>query len=292
MGNERETLSGIIDTVVYRNDENGYTVLILEDSEGQPVTAVGIIPYVNEGDKLTAIGSWTTHKVYGRQFSVESFERELPSDADDILRYLASGAVKGIGPKTAQKIVTKFGNDSFDVIENNPEWLADIPGISKQKAEAISENFKNIAGSREFMMFSRDFLPSATAMRIYKRWGQGAIDRIRNNPYSLAGTFRGIGFKRADIIAATLGLPHDSSERIEAGILHVLSTEASRNGHTCLPIDTLAECAVSLLFGSEMSYSEKVYATVEAMALSKKLYIFATDEGRYVYHPYIYKAES
>ena len=292
MGNERETLSGIIDTVVYRNDENGYTVLILEDSEGQPVTAVGIIPYVNEGDKLTAIGSWTTHKVYGRQFSVESFERELPSDADDILRYLASGAVKGIGPKTAQKIVTKFGNDSFDVIENNPEWLADIPGISKQKAEAISENFKNIAGSREFMMFSRDFLPSATAMRIYKRWGQGAIDRIRNNPYSLTGTFRGIGFKRADIIAATLGLPHDSSERIEAGILHVLSTEASRNGHTCLPIDTLAECAVSLLFGSEMSYSEKVYATVEAMALSKKLYIFATDEGRYVYHPYIYKAES
>ena len=292
MAIEKETLSGIIDSIVYRNEENGYTVLILEDADGQPVTAVGIIPYVNEGDKLTAYGSWTTHKIYGKQFSVDSFERELPADEDDILRYLASGAVKGIGPKTAQKIVTKFGNDSFDVIENNPEWLADIPGISKQKAEAISENFKNIAGSREFMMFSRDFLPSATAMRIYKRCGQAAIERIKNNPYSLSGTFRGIGFKRADVIAATLGLPHDSQDRVEAGILHVLSTEASRNGHTCLPIDTLAECAVALLFSSDASCKERICDAVESMAQAKKLYIYTTDEGSFVYHPYIYKAES
>jgi len=290
--NERDTLSGIIDSIVYRNDENGYTVLVIEDAEGQPVTAVGIIPYVNEGDKLTAVGTWTTHKIYGRQFSVESFERTLPAEEDDILRYLASGAVKGIGPKTAQKIVKQFGTDSFDVIENNPEWLADIPGISKQKAEEIGENFRNIAGSREFMMFSRDFLPSATAMRIYKRWGRGAIDRIRNNPYSLSGTFRGIGFKRADVIAATLGMPHDSTERMEAGLLHVLSTEASRNGHTCLPMDTLVSCAVSLLFGADESYRARIAETAQSMVADKKLYVYATDTGTYVYHPYIYKAES
>ena len=290
--NEKDTLCGIIDSIVYRNDENGYTVLVVEDSEGHPVTAVGTIPYVNEGDKLTAVGSWTTHKIYGRQFSVESFERQLPAEEDDILRYLASGAVKGIGPKTAQKIVMQFGTDSFDVIENNPEWLADIPGISRQKAEAISENFRNISGSREFMMFSRDFLPTPTAMRVYKRWGKGAIERIRNNPYSLSGAFRGIGFKRADVIAATLGMPQDSEERIEAGILHVLSTEASRNGHTCLPIDDLLICAVQLLFNGNEDYRERISSVVEEMAQTKRIYIYSSDEGRFVYHPYIYKAES
>lgn len=289
---EKDTLSGIIDSIVYRNDENGYTVCIVEDADGLPVTAVGIMPYINEGDKLHAVGTWTTHKVYGRQFSVEDFDRSLPAEEGDILRYLASGAVKGIGPKTAQKIVEQFGSDSFDVIENNPEWLAAIPGISKQKAEAISENFRNIAGSREFMMFSRDFFPSATAMRIYKRWGSAAIDRIQNNPYSLCGTFRGIGFKRADIIAATIGMAQDSDARIEAGLLHVLSTEASRNGHTCLPYDTLIECALGLLFGMDPASRPKLEFAVESLITQNKLYVYSTDSGRFVYHPYIYKAES
>lgn len=287
-----DILSGIVDTVHYRNDENGYSVIIVEDSEGQPVTAVGILPYVNEGDLITAHGSYVNHKLYGRQFSVESFERTLPAEEDDILRYLASGAVRGIGPKTAQKIVKKFGTDSFDVIENNPEWLADIPGISPQKAEAIGESFKNISGSREFMMFTRDLMPSATAMRIYKRWGNGAVERIKSDPYSLSGSFRGIGFKRADFIASALGLPRDSKERVRAGILHVLSTEASRNGHTCLPVATLVECAEALLFGAGTASRELVESTVFEMAGEKKLYLYTTDEDSFAYHPYIYKAEN
>ncbi len=289
---ERDSISGIIDSVIYRNDENGYTVCVIEDSEGYPITAVGIMPYLNEGDKLTAEGFWTSHKIYGKQFSVETFDRQLPGDEGDILRYLASGAVKGIGPKTAQKIVEQFGSDSFDVIENNPEWLVSVPGISKSKAEAISESFKTISGSREFMMFSRDFFPSATAMKIYKRWGAAAVDRIRTNPYSLCGTFRGIGFRRADVIAANLGMPADSSFRIESGILHVLSTEAVKNGHTCLPYDTLVECAVSLLFGSQREYSAKIAEHIDNMAESSKLVMYACDIGKFVYHPYIYKAES
>ncbi len=289
---EKDKLNGIVDSIVYRNDENGYTVCIVEDSDGLPVTAVGIMPYINEGDCLSAVGAWTTHKIYGRQFSVEVFDRQLPAEEGDILRYLASGAVKGIGPKTARKIVEKFGSDSFDIIENNPEWLASIPGISKQKAEAIGENFKSISGSREFMMFSRDFFPSATAMRIYKKWGAASIGRIQNNPYSLCGSFRGIGFKRADVIAATLGLPRDSDVRLEAGILHVLSTEASRNGHTCLPVDTLIECSVSLLFGFDGTCRQTIQSYVEKMIENEKLYVYNAEGVRYVYHPYLYNAET
>ncbi len=289
---EKDSLSGIIDSIIYRNDENGYTVCVIEDTDGLPVTAVGIMPYLNEGDKIHATGAWTTHKIYGKQFSVEFFDRRLPAEEGDILRYLASGSVKGIGPKTAQKIVEQFGTDSFDVIENNPEWLADIPGISRAKAEAISENFKNIAGSREFMMFSRDFFPSSTAMRIYKKWGAASIDRIRTNPYSLCGSFRGIGFKRVDVIAASLGMPRDSEERVEAGLLHVLSNEASRNGHVCLPYETLITCAAGLLFGSDEAYAPGLRESVDRLAEAGKLYIYNAENERYVYHPYLYKAET
>ena len=169
MGVGSEEISGIVDSIVYQNSENGYAVCVIEDHEGEPITAVGILPYLNEGDKIRATGEWTTHKTYGRQFSVLSFDRTLPAEEGDILRYLASGAVKGIGPKTARKIVEQFGGDSFDVIENNPEWLSSIPGISKAKAEAIGENFRSISGSREFMMFSKDFFPPATAMRIQEK---------------------------------------------------------------------------------------------------------------------------
>ena len=132
--NEKDTLTGLIDSIVYRNEENGYTVTIVEDSDGFPVTAVGIMPYLNEGDRLSAIGTWTTHKVYGRQFSVESFDRHLPAEEGDILRYLASGSVKGIGPKTAQKIVEKFGYTADDVKNfrlKGLEKTADIYGMAK-----------------------------------------------------------------------------------------------------------------------------------------------------------------
>lgn len=288
-----ETLHGCVDSINFRNEENGYTVLTLEDDEGQPVTVVGIIPYVNEGDSINAVGSWVEHRIYGRQFSVESFERTLPEEEDGILRYLASGAVRGIGPKTAQKIVERFGTDSLNVMESNPEWLAAIPGISADKAKAIGENFQSISGSREFMMFSRELLSPATAMRVYKKWGSGAVERIRKDPYSLAGSFRGIGFKRADSIASSLGLPHDSEQRIRAGLLHILSSEATKNGHTCLPEETLSDCAASLLFGEAYGDAErdKISAMLETMLKESRIYSYVTDEGTFIYHPYIYKAE-
>ena len=137
-----DTISGIVDSIIYQNEDNGYTVCEIEDTAGNPVTLCGIIPYLAEGDRITARGSWVTHQTYGRQFKVESFEKDLPAGEGDVLRYLASGAVKGIGPKTAQKIVELFGTDSFDVISNHPDWLAEVPGLTPKKAAAISADAK------------------------------------------------------------------------------------------------------------------------------------------------------
>ncbi|MBR5680874.1 MAG: hypothetical protein IKX19_09505 [Clostridia bacterium] len=164
---KNDTVSGIVDSIIYQNEENGYTVCEIEDTHGEPVTLAGIIPYLTEGDKITAAGQWVTHPQYGRQFKVESYEKVLPAEEDDILRYLASGAIKGIGPRTAQRIVDKFGTDAFEVISDHADWLTDIPGISQKKAADISERFRAMSGARAVMMFCRDFFTPQTAMKIY-----------------------------------------------------------------------------------------------------------------------------
>lgn len=236
---EKDTVSGTVDSVIFQSEESGYTVCEIEDENALPQTLVGSMPYICEGDTITAVGRWINHPTYGRQFKVEMFEKTLPSDETDIYRYLASGAVRGIGPKTAEKIVEEFGEDSFDVIENHPDWLSQIPGISRKKALDISESFTEMNGARNVLMFCSEFLGSAASMKIYKKWGGDAVDRIRKNPYSLCDSFSGIGFKRADAIAMSCGIPRDSEERVAAGIMHVLTLAAHSGGHTCLPMDML-----------------------------------------------------
>ncbi len=287
-----DEISGLVDSIIFQNKENGYTVLLIEGPDGDPVTLAGIIPYVNEGDRILARGSWVNHKKYGRQFEVVTYEKQLPAEEGDILRYLASGAVKGIGPKTAAKIIEKFGTDSFEVIESHPEWLADIPGISPKKAQAISKNFIEISGSREFMMFSRDFFSTATAVRVYKKWGAGAVERIKSDPYSLVGEFSGIGFKRADMIAASLGLPADSPSRIKAGIRYVLSTEAGHNGHTCLPEETLINCAGELLFPEDEPQPTLIRESLDSLIAAGDVIPCMADGEKYVFPLNAYRAES
>ena len=246
---QQSSIAGIVDDIVYQSEESGYVVCVIEDaSSGDPITVVGTIPYLSEGDRITVQGDWVNHPTYGRQFKAVSYDKELPADQGDILRYLAGGNIKGIGPRTAQKMVELFGNDTFTVIEEHPDWLCDVPGITKKKAQSISEQFRNMAGSRAVMLFCRDFFPSATAMRIYKKWGGGAVDRIRNNPYALCRSFNGIGFRRADQIAVQLGLSPDSPERLTEGICHILTTESQRGGHTCLPEADVLRMAKELLF--------------------------------------------
>ncbi len=240
-------LEGTVEHIVFQNEDNGYTVCELALSDEDLVTAVGQMPFLGVGESIRALGTWTTHPSFGRQFKVEYFEKQLPATESAIKKYLASGAVKGIGVVLAERIVNKFGADSFDVIENHPEWLTDISGITKKKAEKISERFKETFGVRSVMMFCRDFFGPSIAVKIYKKWGGSAVDVIKANPYKLCESIQGIGFETADRIAASLGSQKNNPDRLRAGVSYFLSYSANQNGHTFIPYDKLIPAACSML---------------------------------------------
>ena len=242
-----EKLEGTVEHIIYCNEDNGYTVCDMSVDDDM-VTVCGVMPLLNEGDSLCVYGKWVHNVKYGRQFNVEQYERMMPADVASILRYLSSRAIKGIGPKMAAKIVEAFGEDSFDVIENHPEWLADsIKGISLKTAMAASESFKEQAGIRSAMLFFRDYFGAATTVRIYKRWGSASVDVARKNPYRLCNEIDGIGFERADALAAGIGMQNDNLDRVMSGIHYVLQRNAAQNGHVCLPRQKLCESAAELL---------------------------------------------
>lgn len=240
-------LSGSIEHVIFSNEENGFAICDLGTETDELVTVTGIMPYIGEGDSVTVYGKWVHNPKYGRQFRVEQCERRLPADRAAILRYLGSGSVKGIGPKTAQRIVDEFGEETFDVIENHPDWLAAIQGITPKRARAIAEEFCKQAGIRSAMMFFREYFGAAATVRIYKRWGGNAVELAKKNPYRLCEEIDGIGFERADRMAVRLGLAMDSAERIACGICYLLTTNAQQNGHVCLPREKTVESAAKLL---------------------------------------------
>ena len=296
-GEELLSLSGSVEHIIYTNEENGYTVceIATEDdpeSSGEEalVTVVGTLPFVGAGENIRALGHWVVHPSFGRQFAVESFEKELPTTQDAILKYLSSRVIKGIGPKLAEKIVERFGEDSFDVIENHPEWLADVPGITKKKAQEASESFKEQFGVRSVMLFCRDFFGPATAVKVYKQWGGSAVDVIKENPYVLCEEIYSIGFERADRIARSLGIGEDSPYRVMAGIKYLLSYNATQNGHVYLPLDRVIPAAAQLLGVSEEASENAVAALaaqggvfVEKIGSRKCVYLKKYyDDERYV----------
>ena len=239
-------LQGTVEHIIYANEDNGYTVLDF-GLENDVITACGTMPYIGDGDSLILWGNWVHNPKYGRQFKVEQYERDLPADSTAILRYLSSRTVKGVGPKLAERIVSCFGDETLDVMENHPDWLADVPGISRKKANEISEDFKAKAGIRSAMMFFRDYFGAAMTVKIYKQFGSGAVDMAKENPYRLCDEVEGIGFERADQMAMSLGLDPQSEARVMSGIRYLLTSNASRNGHVCLPREKLTEAAAQLL---------------------------------------------
>ena len=284
-----EKLEGSVEQIVFCNEDNGYTVcdMALEDDI---VTVCGIMPMLCEGDRLCVYGKWVHSAKYGRQFSVEQYERVMPADIASMLRYLSSRAIKGIGPKTAAKIIEEFGEDSFDVIENHPEWLANIKGISTKVALAASESFKEQAGIRSAMMFFREYFGASTTVRIYKKWGSSSVDIAKKNPYRLCNEIEGIGFERADALANSLGLQNDNFDRIMSGLSYVLIKSASYNGHVCLPREKLCEAGAELL---EVSAEESDRAISELIRMGRFKYVLqgeaqmiylaeAYDEEKYV----------
>ena len=251
-----EQIKGTVVKLIYQNEENWYSVCDVESDTGKLVTVVGIMPYISVGEGIDAQGNWITNKEYGQQFKVEEYKKILPQKKNEILRYLASGAVKGIGAKIAQKIVEQYGEDSFDVIANHPDWLVNIRGISRKKAYEISFDFKEKSDVREILTFCNGTISSNTAIKVYKKWGRNALGIIKENPYTLCTTDFGIGFKRADEIAMTLGINPESKERIISGIKYALNIFASRDGHIYVSEETLCDGVSKLLNVEKNKVSE------------------------------------
>ncbi len=281
-------LSGSIEHVIYSNEENGYAICDLGTDRNELVTIVGTLPDIAEGDTVSVVGKWVHNARYGRQFRVEQCEKQLPADRASILRYLSSGAVKGIGPKTAKRIVDLFGEETFDVMENHPDWLAEIQGITPKRARAIAEDFQKKADIRSAMMFFRDYFGAAATVRIYKRWGSAAIDLAKKNPYRLCEEIEGIGFERADRMAKSLGLGADSPERLASGICYLLGANAQQNGHVCLPREKAEESAAKLL-GVGV---ERIHEAVSGLLLGKRLRGAVFGGVPYVYEARAFAAET
>ena len=239
-------LTGSVETIIYRNDENGYTVLELEGEESM-ITATGTMPLVSVGETVKLYGVFKNHPSYGEQFVVSAFERAMPENMDGILKYLSSGAIKGIGPATARRMVLEFGEDTLAVLENEPERVAKLKGISLNKANEISEQLKRVVGIRELMIYLANYSISPNAaVRIWKRLGNNAIPMIEENPYILCEEGLGISFETADMIALAHHEPKDSRVRVRAALAHVLSHNRL-NGHTCLPAEKLLPTTAQML---------------------------------------------
>ncbi len=281
-----EVIRGTVERISFHNSENGFTVLEIM-GDGQIITAVGIIGDIAEGESIEATGSWDSHTKYGQQFKIESYERTLPETADEIYKYLASGVIKGIGPSTAEKIVNMFGARTFEVMENEPDELARIKGISKDKAEQISKVFKEQHAIREIMIeLSRYSMTTQEIIKAYKAYGERAVQIVEENPYELCETVSGISFDRAEAIAERLPNPPSAHYRIRAGILFVIEHNLS-NGHTCIPRDRLLKPCADMLETNE----DTIDIMIDELAQQHMLVREEFSGREFLYLPQMHEAE-
>lgn len=233
---ENITISGSVYDIIYRNAENGYTVCEIDSATDGLFTATGYMPYLSIGENISVTGVWTNHLEYGEQFRVSYYETILPTDEQSILDYLSSGIIYGIREKTAEKIVNKFGVDSLNILLTEPMRLAEIKGISKEKAEKIGKSYLELQSVQNVLMFCQQYgISTNLAFKVYQTIGSGAVSKIQENPYILSDRVDGISFKTADHIAMIRGIPKNSLLRIKAGIKYILNTFAYAQGHTYLP---------------------------------------------------------
>ncbi len=244
---EQTEINGIISSVIYLNDENGYAVVRMETDSGEMVTAVGCLPYIAPGEMISAEGSWVTHAQHGRQFKIEQSNRLLPTSADGIYEYLAGSTVKGIGPATAALIVDRFKEKSLDILEMHPEKLAEIKGISLTKAKDLSASFKKQAGVRRLTEFLCAYgIKPLVALKLYRTYGSAALEKVQENPYIISASHIGASFAEADNLALELGIEGDSINRISAAVLFELQHN-SGNGHCFIPRDKLIAATSQLI---------------------------------------------
>ena len=280
------TVCGFVERIKYRNEENGYTVLSLTD-EGEEYTLVGNFHYISEGEMVEATGPMTEHPVYGEQMTVETYEIKAPEDTAAMERYLGSGAVKGIGAALAARIVRRFKADTFRIMEEEPERLSEVKGISEKMAMAISEQVEEKKEMRQAMMFLQEYgISMSLAVKIYQEYGPRLYTVIKENPYQLADDIAGVGFKMADEIAKRVGIFTDSDFRIKSGVLYTL-LQATGNGHTYLPETDLLSQASELL----RVEPESIEKHLMDMQIDKRLVIRESEGVRVVYASQYYYME-
>ncbi len=280
------TLSGVVDEVVFHNTVSGFTVLQI-NCDGELVSAVGVVSEIAPGEEVKLEGKWVSHDVFGRQFKFEACRRSLPDTAAKLFRYLSSGAVKGVGPKLAAKIIERFGENSFDVLENDPERLAVINGISKDKARKISDEFRRLTSLRQVLLELENYGVTPTeSTTIYKYFGVNAVNVIKENPYILFGTINGFSFERSELIAEAMGLPPDSVYRRRAGIIYIVTHNLS-NGHTCIPRRKLISPCCDRLDMTE----EETNSTIDELIDSKQLVSDTVSGEEFIFLPRLYMAE-
>lgn len=273
-----EVINGYVDHIIFRNNDNGYTVMVMICDE-EELTCVGVFSDIAEGECIEAKGEYTDHPTYGRQFAVKSFEEKAPQDALAIERYLGSGAIKGIGIALAARIVRRFKEDTFRIIEEEPERLAEVKGISQRKAMEIADQVNEKRDLRQAMIFLQQYGISTTlAVKIYNTYGQEVYSILKENPYRMADDVDGVGFRTADEIASRVGIRTDSDFRIRSGIQYAL-LQASNEGNTYLPMPELTQRASALL-EIESEYIEKHYMN---LAMDRKIIMRQVDDVTQIY---------
>lgn len=284
---ELSKLCGTVEGIVFHNEDTGFTVMDVSVGD-ELITVVGETSAIGEGEEICATGYYTVHQSYGNQFKAQIIERTLPSTANAILRYLASGAIKGIGPVIAKKLVLAFGDKTMEVIEKEPDLLTNIKGISPKKAESIAQEYQKLYGIRTLMLYVAGYgIQAATAIKIWKRWGTVAIDTIKSNPYCLCCDDVGVEFDTADRIADEIGMESDSYCRIAAGIIYILRHN-SFSGHVCLPQEKLLTMTADFLG----VMPEQVEGTCQSMEEDNTLRVYCYGRKRYIYLTELYEAES
>lgn len=279
-------MTGTVEQVIFRNEKNGYSIIEINNGE-ELVTAVGAMPLVSAGEELRIVGGWVSNPNYGTQFKVSAFERFKPATTSAMLKYLSSGAIKGIGPGTAGKIVDAFGVNALQIIEKEPDRLCAIKGITKAKAQKMSDEVQKIHGIKEIMLYLSSFgISPEESVRVWKLFGPQSAERVQEDPYCLCDDSFEISFERADSIAASLERPQDDNCRLRAGIQFVLKHNIS-NGHTCLPADKLLTAAAKML-GVEKGLVAEILELLkeEASVVSVSL-----NEREYIFTPKMYRSE-
>ncbi|HET9221703.1 MAG TPA: AAA family ATPase, partial [Roseiflexaceae bacterium] len=274
------TLEAILERITYHNDENGYTVArVTPRGKSYLVTIVGKLLGVQVGESLELDGRWVDHPEHGRQFEVERYRSVLPATVEGIRRYLGSGLIKGVGPVTAKRIAETFGAYTLQVIDNEPSRLREVPGLGPKRVERIMRAWEEQQQIKAIMLFLQELqITPGLAVRIYKQYGEQSLSIVRTMPYRLADDIYGIGFLTADKIAAAMGIPHDSPQRIGAGLRYTLS-QAAEDGHCYLPREELVERGARLLEVDERD----VAATLEAIVITREVYVETWDGERLVY---------